>query len=177
MLEKPWTLVLDLRGYGLNYSMNILISIRFFYCFYSHFNFPFLKNPFLNMNKKKSSQKVFWSGQSFSLKLRLFEKQKISVTGWKTQFQSVQLFLCFVVSRWPPGRTEMDNARTNWPNYPESHQRQTKKNTKQTQKQTKKLEIWVLKMIFVLGISKDRIPAEQVTWSKLCELAKCQPSC
>lgn len=93
MLEKPWTLVLDLRGYGLNYSMNILISIRFFivfYCFYSHF-------PFLNMNKKKSSQKVFWSGQSFSLKLRLFEKQKISVTGWKTQFQSVQLFLCFVV--------------------------------------------------------------------------------
>lgn len=48
------------------------------------------------MNKKKSSQKVFWSGQSFS-KLRLFEKQKISVTGWKTQFQSVQLFLCFVV--------------------------------------------------------------------------------
>lgn len=49
------------------------------------------------MNKKKSSQKVFWSGQSFSLKLRLFEKQKISVTGWKTQFQSVQLFLCFVI--------------------------------------------------------------------------------
>lgn len=33
MLEKPWTLVLDLRGYGLNYSMNILISIRFFIVF------------------------------------------------------------------------------------------------------------------------------------------------
>lgn len=29
-------------------------------------------------------------------------------------------------------------------------------------------------MIFVLGISKDRIPAKQVTWRENCELAKCQ---
>lgn len=121
------------------------------------------------MNKKKSSQKVFWSGQSFSLKLPLFEKQKISVTGWKTQFQSVQLSLCFVVVTQTTRKDRNGQYKDQLTKLPWI-------TPAADQKQTKKLKIWVPKMIFVLGISKDKIPAKQVTWKDISKNSASRPN-
>lgn len=127
------------------------------------------------MNKKFT--KGFLKRTKLFLEVTAVWEAEISVTGWKNQFQSVQLFLCFVVVTLTTRKDR--NGQINLPNYPESHQRQTKKtkqNTNQTQKQTKTLKIWVPKMIFVLGISKDRKPAKQITWKDISKNSASRPN-